>query len=203
MINIKKIIWIFGESATGKKTLIETIINNSNLHLLKELNLENKKIEVVKRTISKNLSSFNDKINEKTRHEQILASINDFVQSNDSSILLLKGQSNDMDDRYGNTLKTIALFYPEIDKEIYLLEVNDNDLLYSRIINKDWFKKNEEEYSKIFPRSWIDNAVIRHKEQVYSYVNLGYKITEIDSTNGYKLINKENKEYGQSSSIRR
>ena len=44
MINIKKIIWIFGESATGKKTLIETIINNSNLDLLKELDLKNKKM---------------------------------------------------------------------------------------------------------------------------------------------------------------
>lgn len=184
---MKKIIWIFGESATGKKTFIENVINNINPDLLLKLGLDNKNIDIVRRTVSKNISSFNDVSSEKTRHEQILIDIKNFINNNEKEILLLKGQSNDMDDRYGNTLKTVALLYPEIEKEIYLLEVSDMDLLYSRIINKDWFKKDEETYQKLFPREWIDSAVPKHREQVYSYMNLGYKITDIDSTNGYKL----------------
>ena len=63
------------------------------------------------------------------------------------------------------------------------------DLLYNRIINKDWFKADFEKYSKVFPREWIDGAVLRHREQVYSYMDLGYEIIDIDSTNGYKLKN--------------
>lgn len=186
---MKKIIWIFGESATGKKTFIENVINNTNPDLLLKLGLDNKNIDIVKRTVSKNTASFNDVSSEKTRHEQILIDIKNFINNGEKEILLLKGQSNDMDDRYGNTLKTVALLYPEIEKEIYLLEVSDMDLLYSRIINKDWFKKDKESYQNLFPREWIDNAVPKHREQVYSYMNLGYKITDIDSTNGYKLCN--------------
>lgn len=185
---MKRIVWIFGESATGKKTFIEGVINNS-LDILEELDLKDKRIDFVKRTIVKDTSSFNDKKKELTRHEVILKEINNFINSN-YDVLLLKGQSNDMDIRYGNTLEKAALLYPEIDKEIFLLEVKDMNLLYNRIINKEWFKDNYEKYSKLFPREWIDNAVIRHKEQVYKYIDLGYKITEIDSTNGYKLSNK-------------
>lgn len=186
---MKKIIWIFGESATGKKTFIENILNN-NLDILEDLDLNNKRIDVVRRTIDKNISSFNDVLNEKSRHQIILEEINDFIKKDLYDVLLLKGQSNDMDERYGNTLKEVGMLYPEIEKEIYLLEVKDMDLLYNRIQNKDWFKIDFEKYSKMFPREWIDNAVIRHREQVYSYQYLGYNIIDIDSTNGYKMIDK-------------
>ena len=47
---MKKVIWIFGESATGKKTLIENLLNN-NSSIRNELGLQNKKIEVLKLTI--------------------------------------------------------------------------------------------------------------------------------------------------------
>jgi len=187
---MKKIIWIFGESATGKKTFIENILKKSDNELLSDLNLIDEKISVVERTINKNVSSFDDKENEKSRHEIILEEINNFINNNNYDILLLKGQSNDMDNRYGNTLKEVAMLFPEIEKEIYLLEVKDMDLLYNRIQNKDWFQVDFENYSKIFSREWIDGAVIRHREQVYSYQDLGYNITDIDSTNGYKMIDK-------------
>ena len=186
---MKKIIWIFGESATGKKTFIENILNN-NLDILEDLELNDKRIDVVKRTIEKNLSSFEDISNEKSRHQIILEEINNFINNDNYDVLLLKGQSNDMDNRYGNTLSEVAVLFPNTEKEIYLLEVKDMDLLYSRIQNKDWFKVDFEKYSKMFPREWIDNAVIRHREQVYSYQDLGYNITDIDSTNGYKMIDK-------------
>jgi len=187
---MKKIIWVFGESATGKKTFIENILNKNNAELLSDLNLVEEKINVVQRTINKNVSSFDDKENEKSRHQQIIDNISNFINNSDDTVLLIKGQSNDMDNRYGNTLREVAMLFPEIEKEIYLLEVKDMNLLYNRIQNKDWFKVDFEKYSKMFPREWIDNAVIRHREQVYSYQDLGYNITDIDSTNGYKMIDK-------------
>ena len=51
---MKKTIWIFGESATGKKTFIENILNGK-LNILEDLELNNKKIDFARRTIDKKL----------------------------------------------------------------------------------------------------------------------------------------------------
>ena len=130
-------------------------------------------------------------LNEKIRKISIMKSIDGFISSDKSSILLIKGQCNDMDERYGNTLKECAISYPNIEKEIYLLEVSDMDLLYNRIINKSWFKEDEERYSKMFPRSWIDKAVIKHRKQVESYKIYGFNIITIDSTNDFSIKQHE------------
>jgi len=186
---MKKIIWVFGESATGKKTFIESILNNYNSELKEILGLNNKKIVAVKRTIEK-ISTLKNESTGKTRHQEILDAIKKFVCNSESEILLIKGQSKDMNDKYGNTLRETSLLYPELEKEIYLLEVKDIDLLYNRIVNKEWYKLDIETYSKKYPRECWDNKVIEHRESVYSYTDLGYKITEIDSTNGYKIYNR-------------
>lgn len=185
---MKKIVWIFGESATGKKTFILHALQNNNPVLKQILGVNDNKISVCQCTIDENNASFDDTENEKIRRVDILQSIEKFTQLDDCSVLLLKGQCNDMDERYGNTLKECALKYPNIQKEIILLEVSDLDLLYNRIINKDWFKEDEQRYSKMFPRQWIDKAVIKHRNQVMNYEKYGYKITTIDSTNEYRII---------------
>lgn len=199
---MKKIIWVFGESATGKKTLIERLVNEPNCEISCALNLNNEKIKVLEATIANNVSSFNDEENEQIRHMTIMKEIKNFMEQDNQSILLIKGQSNDMDERYGNTLKQFALLYPEIEKEILLLEVKDLDILYERIMNKDWFLADKERYLKMFPRTWVDSAVQKHRQLVYSYESLGFNIKEIDTTNDYELVKKE-ADYGQSSSIGR
>jgi len=185
---MKKVIWIFGESATGKKTLIENLLNN-NSSIRSELGLQNKKIEVLKLTIEETNESFDDKNSEVIRNNRILNEVENFTKS-DSDVLLIKGQANDMDDRYGNTLRTFAERFSQLDKEILLLEVEDLDLLYNRIINKSWFKEDEERYSKMFPRSWIDKAVVKHRKKVETYKDLGFKIIDIDSTNDFIIKEK-------------
>lgn len=199
---MKKIIWVFGESATGKKTLIKYLLNNPKSELANCLGIENERLEVVEHTIASNLSSFDDKESEQIRYTQILEKMNKFANDETSFILLLKGQTNDMDERYGDVLKSSALLYPELEKEILLLEANDLNVLYERISNKDWFQADKEKYAKMFPREWLDKAVKNHREKVYSYERLGYEITEIDTTNGYKIKGKE-EIYGQSCNSRR
>lgn len=188
---MKKIIWIFGESATGKKTLILDLLHNPNSEIRKNLGLSKESISVAQCTIDENNASFDDSLNEKIRNNAIIKTIDEFIKSNESSVLLLKGQCNDMDERYGNTLKECAITYPNIAKEIFLLEVQDMDLLYNRIINKSWFKEDEERYKKLFPREWIDRAVIKHRKQVEDYGKYGFKITTIDSTNNYNIVGSE------------
>lgn len=65
----------------------------------------------MRRSTDKNLSSFDDISNEKFRHQTILQEIKDFIKNDNYNVLLLKGQSNGMDERYGNTLKMCALLF--------------------------------------------------------------------------------------------
>ena len=162
---------------------------NDNSSSRSELGLQNKKIDVLNLTIEETNESFDDKNSEIIRNNKILSEIENFTKS-DSDVLLIKGQANDMDDRYGNTLRIFAERFPQLDKEILLLEVENLDLLYNRIINKSWFKEDEERYSKMFPRSWIDKAVVKHRKKVESYKDLGFEIINIDSTNDFIIKEK-------------
>lgn len=197
---MKSVIWVFGESATGKSTLINAILNNVN-NIRSYLGLDNEKIDIVRETISSNLSAFDDKNNEKSRKEEIMEKIKDFLQS-DSTILLIKGQSNDMNDIYGNTLKEFAFKYPNLTKEIYLLEIDDLDLHYDRFINKDWFQADKERYEKIFTKEWLPSAIAKHREIVYSFEQYGFTIVNIDSSNGF-IMKGDKKFNGESSNFRR
>lgn len=189
---MKKVIWVFGESATGKSTLINAILNNEN-DIKTSLELDSERIDVIKNTISLNLNAYDDENHESYRKKIIEEKIKEFLQS-DNTVLLIKGQTNDMDDRYGNTLKQFALDYPNLDKEIYLLEVSDLDFHYQRFINKDWFKKDKTRYEKIFPKEWLPSAILNHREIVYSFKKYGFSILNIDSTNGF-VVKKENDLY--------
>lgn len=173
-------------------------MNNPNSEFAIQLGLLNERLSVIEKTVSNNLSSFDDMTNEKNRQSWIIDGIKKFICGENYSILLIKGQSNDMDERYGNTLKMSALMYPEIKKEILLLDVLDHDALYTRIVNKDWFQADIKRYSKMFPREWLDESIEKHKNTVYSYKTLGYKIIEIDSTKGYEIVKIENDNYGKS-----
>lgn len=188
---MQKIIWVFGESATGKKTLIDLLLSNSLKELSKYLGIDGKKIKVIEDTVISNLASYDDKENELNRSKAILKCIDEFINDEDDSVLLIKGQTNDMDDRYGNTLKQFGEYPQNVLKEILLLEVSDKDLLYDRIVNKDWFQADYDVYSKMFPREWVDKAVEKHHNQVMSYQDYGFKITLIDSTDGFKLVNEK------------
>lgn len=191
---MKKVVWVFGESATGKKTFIVNLLNN-NEYLIKEIGLVNKKISVVNCTIEETNESFDDCNSEIARQNKIMQEIDDFIKS-ENEVLLIKGQANDMDDRYGNTLKLFADKYPEIDKDIILLEVEDMDLLYERITNKSWFKEDKERYSNLFPRTWIDKAVLKHRRKVESYSQFGYNIVLVDSTKDFIFKEKGNVKNG-------
>lgn len=96
-----------------------------------------------------------------------------------------------MDEKYGNSLKEFALNFPELDKEIYLLEVDNLDLHFERFTNKDWFKEDRTRYEKMFTKEWLPNAVSRHREIVYSFQKYGFSILDIDSTEGFVIKGKK------------
>lgn len=185
---MKKIIWVFGESATGKKTFIENILSNKN-NIRNNFKLNNIKITALKRTI---LTSEEDKKETISRHDAIISGIQDFLNSN-YDLLLIKGQTNDMEfelkdiNKQNTLMKSIDMF-SNIEQEIILLEIPDNDLSYYRMTQKDWWQEDPEKYKKMIPRKKWDALVVKHKDKVFSFKKYVSNIYEIDTTKGYKLI---------------
>lgn len=197
----KKVIWVFGESATGKGTIIEKILNDEN-NIRKFFNLGEQRIDVIDKTIQTNLSAFDDGDNEVKRRQTILNSISSFL-TNEDNILLIKGQSNDMDERYGNTLHTSTELFPNLQREIWLLEVSNIDMHYKRLTNKEWYLTNKEKYEQMgWDKKWLARKVLEHRQKVLNYASDGFQIQIIDSTNEYKIM-KGNDLSGEGSYIRR
>lgn len=214
----KKIIWVFGESATGKRTLINNIYNN-DLDTLYTFNMNGMKICVSDITLedrnsdydfSEDINVYNDSIMEEDnsyfkkeralqRRSGIMIDVENFLKS-DSDVLLIKGQVNDMNIKRGNIVGNFLNKYygiENIDIEVFLLKVNDEEELKKRIASKDWFKEitdksEKEEYLKTIP-----SKQDLHKEEVINaFSNYEIPIYQIESNNNsYKLdgvINRKN-----------
>ena len=167
---MKKIIWIFGESATGKKTLIDKLYNHDE-EILDIFNMNNKKIETSEITlvdkgtnnyeIVSDNNIYDDSLMDedniyfsrekaKRRRSYILHDIDKFING-ESDILLIKGQINDLRINRGNTINYFLKKYTDIKDlqiEVIILEVNDENELKSRLENKSWFKRIEDEKEK-------------------------------------------------------
>ena len=188
---MKKIIWVFGEAGSGRKTLIQNILNNND-NIREELGLTDQNITVAKETIEKHDRRIMDTHETLERNKELLNSIEQFANS-DNDILLVKGQYSDLEHGYSSMQTKITKNHPELDKEFYLLEVKDLDLLYERMINQDWFKNNYKKNIERFPKSWISISVNHLKNEINEYEEQGYKVTEIDTTDGYIIENQEPK----------
>lgn len=108
-------------------------------------------------------------------------------------MLLIKGQRSDIDIEQGNTLNYFMERFPNMERVIFLLDVFDLELLYQRIVHKDWWQENPQKYEKLFPREWLNHSVKDHEEMVLSYEKYGFRITRIDTTNGYLVMKEERK----------
>lgn len=197
----KKIIWVFGESGTGKKTLIENILSNKdNVRNLFDLN--NYNIKAVLETIL----SFEEEITQKIdRKKAILKGIDSFL-SDTNDILLIKGQIDDLEYEENNSNKQNTFLEsikqcPNIEKEIYLLEIPNTDILYDRMTHKDWWQSNPEYYANWLPRSKWDTKTEEQRNKLLPFLKYGIDLKVIDTTDGYKI--EKEIEYGKSSSSRR
>src|SRR5574344_2624919 len=122
---MKKIIWIFGESATGKKTFIENVLANK-FNLQNMFKLEGYKIMPLKSTIMTYNESKKDSV---SRNDSIINGIEEFINS-DKEILLIKGQTDDLDYEKDNlykcgTLMNALNMFSSLEHQIILLEIPD------------------------------------------------------------------------------
>lgn len=159
---MKKIIWIYGQSATGKKTLINKLLS-SDAKALEELDLQNKHIVACQNTIvddklilPKMVDAFiyNDskmqedneyfnRDNAKNRRACIMTDTLDFLQSS-ADVLLIKGQDNDIWNGRGDIVKYFLEKFAnrdDLEIEVYILMVENDEIWQQRIASKQWFQK--------------------------------------------------------------
>jgi len=219
----KKIIWVFGESATGKLTLINNLYYYDE-DTLTTFNMNGMKICVSDITLEDRNSnydfiddnnSYDDSLMEEEnlyfkkaralqRRSGIMLDIETFLKS-DNDILLIKGQVNDMNIKRGNIIGNFLNKYygiENIDIEVFILQVTDEEELKKRIVSKPWFNEmsDEEEKEKLLKTIPLKQEL--HKEEVINaFSNYEIPIYQIDSFNkSYRLDGVIN---GKSSSIRR
>lgn len=168
---MKKIIWLFGQSATGKKTLINKLLSG-DVKTLEDLNFQGKKIVACKNTIiddkqvlptkpdnftydDKTLEKDNEYFNQekaKNRRSCIMTDALSFLNSN-NDILLIKGQDNDIWPHRGDIVKYFLSNFNNRDNveiNVYILMVENDEIWSQRIAKKEWFKNfpNQEEVMK-------------------------------------------------------
>lgn len=129
----------------------------------------------------------------------------DIFLNNDSDILLIKGQVNDLNIKRGNIIGNFLDRYAnrdDVEIEVFVLQVTDNNELRRRIETKPWFKEMRNVKEKERLLSEIPLKIVKHQNLVVDGFN-GYNIsiTIIESLdNGYRIGGEIN---GKSSNIRR
>lgn len=170
---MNRLIWFFGCSASGKKTLIEKIYNNNNPILNSDLNINLKNTIILKDSINYISKNSNDNINDK--RFEIINEVVDICNRNDNVIVLIKGQNFDIRNNFFEKIKERLLKSNTSFEIVYVVASKKN--LLKRIVTKDWYdnSRNNDEYVKSIKRS-LD----------YMKLFKNYKITYVKSNSNYK-----------------
>lgn len=163
-----KIVWVYGASAAGKETFIRYLEDNQPEEILKRLHFNNKKIIVCKESLDWVAQSSNDP--KKDLRKGLAAVINNYSRENSGSVILVKGQDDDFDNKH---LTTVEAALPEDSHEILYLYTNFQDL-YDRYIQKPWW---DESMSKEVCRDWLEEQV----KMIKTHASRGFRVSAVDS----------------------
>ena len=184
---MKKILWLFGQPGSGRKTLINNLKNNRE-DVGKLLGIEDANISILE--IPYNRDSFsNDYKKADERKNNIYNRVREFI-SDDSDVLLILGEYPDYD-RSNNNIVNIGTSFSELNQEIVFLNPSDLDILYERLKDTDWFKFNYKVNLGRYSKDWLKFSTIHMKETFNKMEEMGYKVVEIDTTTGYDLSDKK------------
>ena len=184
---MKKIIFVFGLPGAGKNDFINDIINNTN-NIRETFNISNAlKVCDDIRLHGSSIDTFADRTN---RYVAIKEDIDELLESDDE-VLLIFGHMHDLEESENAIIKRIVANYPCLEKDIYLLDIPDHNLLYERLVNTDWFKSDIKNNQERFPKAWLDVADNHLRKQVEKQKEYGFNVIEVDATDGF-VIREEN-----------
>ena len=167
---MNKVVWVMGESAAGKATLIRYASAHPDCELMRQLGYRGGKIIPV--------IGDSDRIKMKD-------TVLELLENETEAIILIKWQA--VDSIYGDVLRKLTSETPGIPREIILLSV-ESDTLYARVQRKPWWNQPNLPHS-YYTQARQDEHVLQIKQHAKELSALGFKVSEIDATDGYKLIN--------------
>lgn len=180
---MKKLIMVFGQPGSGRKTLIENI--NSDTSIRKVLGISDESIFY--KEFPYNRDDLYEPETSTIRFNAIYECIFNFIKD-DKDTLIIPGEFPDFEKKDNSILKKVSDDFPNLAKEIVLLCSGDLDVAYNRLKETDWFKANYKKNLGKYTSDWFVFSVDYMKKGLFSYQELGYKVTEIDTTNGYSII---------------
>lgn len=181
---MKKIIWIYGQPGAGRKTLIENIKNDTN-EVKKTLGIEGANLAILDIPYDRE-SSYSDFSKTKEREKNIHGSVKSFVTSN-YDVLIIPGEFSDYDSPNTPVMKQISEDYPDLEKEIVLLNPSDINVFYERLKNTEWFKSNEKDHLRKYPKEWLNFVIKYMRDHLQEYEEDGYTFYEMDTLDGYSI----------------
>ena len=171
-MRVNKIVWVMGESAVGKATFIRYALANPGCTLMRQLGYHDGKIIPVIEN------------NDRSKIKNIVL---DLLDKEKDAIVLIKWQAADSIYPQGDgLLKTLAAETPDTPREIILLSA-ESDVLYARAQRKPWWNKPDIPYS-YYTQERQDENTERTKSHAKELSTLGFKLVEIDSTDGYRFL---------------
>lgn len=175
---MKNIVWVFGNSGSGKETFINSTIIGENF-LVKNLGWENHLIKKIEESI-KYIGQYEDDPITKKRSE-ILPAVEKIVDSTntDSIVILLKWQDVDQMKRLPEKLHRN---YTDYVHTIIYLRANP-DALWERVQQKSWWR----DVNTVDKHEYLTEWVRDQKAYAKELVQKGFLLHIIDSTNDYKI----------------
>jgi len=142
-----EIVWIFGSSGAGKETLIRGLSRQGHqLDLIKQLGWENKPIVVCEESLQLVAQHENDPVLEKRK------ALADYIKTsatNESSVLLIKGQDVDLELGIPTQVKTLL---PDAIHRVIFIDT-PIAALFERWKKKPWWN---DDYTLKTVKQWQD-----------------------------------------------
>jgi hypothetical protein len=174
---MNNIIWIFGNSASGKETFIDNAINNKAKEVFDILGLSNNKLIKISASTSYIGQYDDDPIVEK--RQLIIPQVEEAFK-NENSTALIKWQDVDKNSRIPEILYDK---YRNAGHIIIYLHVEPN-VLWNRVLKKPWWESDS-----ISKKEFLDDWVRDQKQYVKYLVSKGFKKYIVDSTEeDYKIV---------------
>ncbi|HEY1041182.1 MAG TPA: hypothetical protein VGE63_00450 [Candidatus Paceibacterota bacterium] len=170
------VVWVYGGSAAGKKTFIETISLHENLELINRLGWEGKQVAVCQESLDLIAQFEGDPIIEKRQSiPEIVSKLN---QKYTNAIILIKGQ--DVDLKAKRLIKTRELI-PDAGHKIVFMSVPFEEL-YERTTRQSWWEDSD---TQEVVKGWLDYQITELKK-----LKDDFEIQIIDGSagGGYKFL---------------
>lgn len=186
---MKKVLFAFGQPGAGYEKFREDVNNKSDE--LSELELNDKKVSFLELPYDREVYDISYYGIEK-RSNILIKKIDKFINEDSNDLLIIKGEHEDYYDEEECVIKKLTELFPSIEKEVLFLNPSDVDLLYERMQETDWYKNLGDKKYK-YSYHWLTFAVEYMRKKVFECKDYGYEVHEVDTTNGYKIVDNQEK----------